>query len=225
MQPTDAYITYTHRFFTRWVPIYDLFARSIFHAYRAAVRSVEPCPGRSVLDVCTGTGEIALRCARQGAEVTGIDVTPAMLAKARRKQGDQPVRFQLMDARRLAFPDASFDRTVLSFALHDMPRRVRLEVLREAARVARERLVILDYDFPRRRPLGPLLVWLVDLFESAYFKGFARERTSSLLREAGLEAVCVERALFFSVRVVDLQKVLPVPSVGTPVPPTHHETS
>ncbi len=48
-------------------------------------------------------------------------------------------------------------------------------------------------------------MWLVDLFESAYFKGFAREPTSSLLREAGLEAVRVRKALFFSVRVVDLQ--------------------
>ncbi len=205
MKRTDAYIAYTHRFFTRWVPVYDLFARSIFYAYRAAVRSLEPRPGRSILDVCTGTGEIALRCARQGAEVTGIDVTPAMLNRARRKKGDLPVRFQLMDARELAFPDASFDRAVLSFALHDMPRRVRLEVLREAARVARERLIILDYDFPRRRLLGPLLVWLVDLFESAYFKGFTREPTSALLREAGLESVCVRKALFFSVRVVDLE--------------------
>ncbi|MCP3960665.1 MAG: class I SAM-dependent methyltransferase, partial [bacterium] len=127
---TDAYIAYTHRFFTRWVPVYDLFARSIFYAYRAAVRSLEPRRGRSILDLCTGTGEIALRCARQGAEVTGIDVTPAMLARARRKKGELAVRFQLMDARRLAFPDASFDRVVISFALHDMPRRVRLEVLR-----------------------------------------------------------------------------------------------
>ncbi len=202
MKHSDAYIAYTHRFFTRWVPVYDLFARSILYAYRAAVSSLAPRRGRSILDLCTGTGEIALRCARQGAEVTGIDVTPAMLARARRKKGDLRVRFQLMDARRLAFPDASFDRAVLSFALHDMPRRVRLEVLREAARVARERLVILDYDFPRG-PLGPVLVWLVDLFESAYFKGFAREPTSALLREAGLEAVCVRRALFFAVRVVD----------------------
>ncbi len=205
MKSADAYIAYTHRFFTRWVAVYDLFARSIFPAYRAAVRALEPRHGRSILDLCTGTGEIALRCARQGAAVTGIDVTPAMLARARRKAVGLPVHLQLMDARRLAFPDASFDRAVLSFALHDMPRRVRLEVLREAARVARERLVILDYDFPRRRPLGPLLVWLVDLFESAYFKGFARERSSALLREAGLEGACVERGLFFSVRVVELE--------------------
>ncbi len=88
-----------------------------------------------------------------------------------------------------------------------MPRRVRLEALREAARAARERLVILDYDFPRRRPLGPALVWLVDLFESAYFKGFVREPISALLDEAGLEATCVRRALFFSVHVVTLDRL------------------
>ncbi|MCP3962631.1 MAG: methyltransferase domain-containing protein [bacterium] len=202
---TDPYIAYTHRFFGRWVGVYDLFARSIAPAYRAAVRVIEPRAGRSILDICTGTGEIALRCARQGAEVTGIDVTPAMLAKARKKAGDLPVRFEVMDARDLAFPDSSFDLATVSFGLHDMPRRVRLEVLREAARVTRERLVILDYELPKQRLPGALLLWLVGMFESAYFKGFVREGAPALLREAGLRTVEVKRvAPLFSVHGVAL---------------------
>ncbi len=70
MKNADPYIAYTRRFFDKWVSLYDLFALSIFPAYRAAVRRIGPRPGRSVLDVCTGTGEIALRCARQGAAET-----------------------------------------------------------------------------------------------------------------------------------------------------------
>lgn len=189
----DAYIAYTHRFFAKWLPVYDLFALTIFYAYDAAVRQIAPRPGLEVLDVCTGTGEIALRCARRGADVTGIDITPAMLAKAeskatRRKSEGRAPRFEVMDARRIDFPDRSFDVAVLSFALHDMPRRVRLEVLREASRVAR-RLVVLDYDFPRAGWLHRPLVWAVSLFETAYFKGFADEGLFTLFAAAGLEPV------------------------------------
>lgn len=187
MSGREAYLAYLERFFDGWLPYYDLFAASIGWAYGAAVRRVEACPGRSVLDVATGTGEIALRCARRGAEVTGVDVTPAMLARAAAKAKRLPVRFELMDARHLGFPDASFDVAVLSFALHDMPRRVRVEVLAEAARVAREKLVLLDYRFPRspgwwRRSL----VAAVGRVETAYFPGFVRQGMPSLLAAAGL---------------------------------------
>jgi demethylmenaquinone methyltransferase/2-methoxy-6-polyprenyl-1,4-benzoquinol methylase len=182
----DPYIAYTHRFFHRWLPVYDLFSTTIAYAYRAAVRQVDPRPGLSVLDICTGTGAIALRCARKGARVTGIDVTPAMLEKARRKAGEPSPHFRVMDARQLAFADRSFDVATLSFALHDMPRQVRLTVLAEAARVARERLVILDYAFPQRPWLRSLTVPLVARFETSYFKPFAAEGVLPLLAAAGL---------------------------------------
>jgi len=155
---TDAYIEYTHRFFEKWLPVYDLFAWPIGFVYRAAVERVGPRPGRRVLDLCTGTGEVALRLARRGAEVTGVDITEAMLAKARRKaerkQLSPAPRFELMDARHLALRMTASTSPSISLALHDMPRRVRLEVLREALRVSRERVVVLDYELPPGRPRG-----------------------------------------------------------------------
>jgi demethylmenaquinone methyltransferase/2-methoxy-6-polyprenyl-1,4-benzoquinol methylase len=148
-------------------------------------------PDTRVLDLCTGTGEIALRCARRGARVIAVDLSDSMMARARAKLAARPelatrLRFETMDARRLAFADRSFDVTVLSFALHDMPRPVRLEVLREARRVTARRLVVLDYELPRARPWRRALTASIALFETAYFPRFAAEGLEPLLRDAGL---------------------------------------
>lgn len=188
MAERDPYIDYTHQFFRRWVGWYDLFAGSIFYAYRAAVNVVQPRPGLTMLDLCVGTGEIALRCAARGATVTGVDITPEMLDKARQKAARRglTVRLEVMDARQLKFPDRSFDVVTISFALHDMPRPVRVQVLAEAARVCAGRLVILDYDLPKIRWLFAFYYWVICLFESPYFRTFAREDTLALFAAANL---------------------------------------
>lgn len=182
----DPYVAFTRRFFARWSPLYDLFAKPIGFAYSAAVRRAGATPGCSLLDLCTGTGEIALRCARRGARVTAVDLTPSMFIRAERKARRLPVRFAGMDARQLAFPDASFDAVLLSFALHDMPRKVRTQVLHEAARVARERLVVLDYDVPRRGPWRRAVLAGLGLFETPYLADFAKQGAAGALAEAGL---------------------------------------
>jgi ubiquinone/menaquinone biosynthesis C-methylase UbiE len=182
----DPYVAFTRRFFARWSPLYDWFAKPIGFAYSAAVRLAGAAPGRNLLDLCTGTGEIALRCARRGARVTAVDLTPSMFTRAERKARRLPVRFAGMDARQLAFPDRSFDAVLLSFALHDMPRKVRTQVLREAARVARERLVVLDYDVPRREPWRRAVLAGLGLFETPYLADFAKQGARGALEEAGL---------------------------------------
>lgn len=187
MIASDPYVSFTRRFFGRWSPLYDLFARPIGFAYEAAVEKAGASPGRSILDLCTGTGEIALRLARRGAAVTAVDLTPSMLLRAVEKSKKLPIRFLAMDARRLAFPDAAFDAAVLSFALHDMPRRARTEVLREAARVARGSVVVLDYDVPRRGPGRKLVLGGLNLFETPYLAGFAKQGAAGAIAEAGLE--------------------------------------
>lgn len=183
----DAYIAYTRRFFARWLTVYDLFALPVAFAYRAAARLLVPASGCRVLDLCTGTGEIAVRCARRGGDVVAVDVTPGMLLRARAKSAHLPIRFELGDARRLPLGEKSFDSVALSFALHDMPRRVCLEVLREAARVARRRIVVLDYAFPSSKPLRRLYTALLASYETAYLPRFAGEGVLPLLAEAGLE--------------------------------------
>lgn len=107
------------------------------------------------LDVCTGTGEVALAFARRCHDATGIDLSPAMLAIAREKDGQGLVHFVQMDATRLGFADGEFDVSAISFALHDVDSEVREEILREVRSVTRDRIVIVDYHPPANRLLPP----------------------------------------------------------------------
>jgi len=126
----------------------------------AAVR-----PGQRALDVCCGTGDIALTLARRGTEVTGLDFSQAMLEIARtRSQRSEargrkaevctpslvlrPLVFLQGDAQQLPFPDNSFDAVTVGYGLRNL---ASWETgLREMLRVARPggRLVVLDFGKP-----------------------------------------------------------------------------
>ena len=115
----------------------------------AAVR-----PGQRALDVCCGTGDIALALARAGTEVTGLDFSQAMLeiAETRRLKKPQSAvanpKFMQGDAQQLPFPDNSFDAVTIGYGLRNLSS---CETgLREMLRVARPggRLVVLDFGKP-----------------------------------------------------------------------------
>jgi malonyl-CoA O-methyltransferase len=90
--------------------------------------------GRSVLDVGCGTGRHAHRLARAGAQVTAIDFSAGMLARARTKAGADRIRFLEHDlTARLPFDDAQFDRVVCGLVLDHIPDLTAL--LRELKRV------------------------------------------------------------------------------------------
>ena len=199
----DAYVAFTRRFFEGWSGLYDLFGLPIGFVYEAAIERARPGRGRRVLDVCTGTGEVARRCARLGMDVIAVDFTAAMLARAVVKARGLPVRFALMDARHLGFAARSFDVAIVSLALHDMPRRVRPLVLREAARVSREGVVVLDYELPTGRVLRRLVARFIESFETPYFSGFVRHGIEEAITAAGLTVVERRQPLpgFFAVRV------------------------
>ena len=68
-------------------------------------------PGERWLDLATGTGAVALRAARAGADVTGLDLAPGLIETAKRLAADRglSVRFDVGDVERLPYADASFD--------------------------------------------------------------------------------------------------------------------
>ena len=68
-------------------------------------------PGKRVLDVATGTGNVALRAAEAGADVVASDLEPAQLAAGRRAADARGLELAWVeaDAAALPFPDASFD--------------------------------------------------------------------------------------------------------------------
>ena len=76
---------------------------------RRVVKLAAVTPGSKALDLCCGTGDIALALAERGAEVTGLDFSAPMLqVAAQRKQGTNPTFIQ-GDALKIPFPDNSFD--------------------------------------------------------------------------------------------------------------------
>jgi SAM-dependent methyltransferase len=79
---------------------------------------------QKVLDVGCGTGVVAVTAARRGAKVTGLDLTPALLERARvnAQMADVAVEFIEGDAEKLPFADASFDAVLSQFGHMFAPR-------------------------------------------------------------------------------------------------------
>jgi SAM-dependent methyltransferase len=81
-------------------------------------------PGQRILDVATGSGNVALRAARAGAEVIGLDLTPALLDKAQQRADDWGVQvdWQIGDAEALPYDDNMFDRVLSALGVIFAPR-------------------------------------------------------------------------------------------------------
>lgn len=71
-------------------------------------------PGMKILDIGTGAGFLAILCQQQGAQVTGIDLSPEMIQSAKQNalRFNMNVNFQVMDAEHLHFDDACFDLVI-----------------------------------------------------------------------------------------------------------------
>jgi SAM-dependent methyltransferase len=96
---------------------YERIARQFAPIHDDLVGRLKPAAGDRWLDVGTGTGEVALRAARAGAEVTAVDISEALLEIARAKFGADGVRWELGDAQELRFADGAFDVVVSCFAV------------------------------------------------------------------------------------------------------------
>jgi SAM-dependent methyltransferase len=102
------------------------------------VARLQPAAGVRWLDVATGTGEVALRAARAGADVTGIDIAPAMIEAALAKDVDGRIAFEVGDAQALPYEDAFFDVVSSVFGVIFAPNH--RTTASELARVGRGRL-------------------------------------------------------------------------------------
>lgn len=125
---------------------------------RRTVRKVRPEGDAPILDVCTGTGDLALayhRAAGAGTQVVGADFCHPMLVIGRDKtvRGNVPgVTFVEADARRLPFADSQFQIVSVAFGLRNVSDTD--AGLRELVRVCRPggRIAILEFSLPRLQP-------------------------------------------------------------------------
>ena len=112
--------------------------------------------GDRALDVCCGTGALALYYARMGIIATGIDLDPRVIEVAdnkRRKQGLRNVSFLTAGAPDLPFKDNLFDYASISMSLHEKERDDRDRIVTEMKRVVKKEgtLVFIDYKIPLPR--------------------------------------------------------------------------
>jgi ubiquinone/menaquinone biosynthesis C-methylase UbiE len=144
-----------------------------------------------VLDAGVGTGR-NMPFYPRGAEMVGIDLSPAMLARAERRRAalDAKVDLRRMDVTRLDFPDASFDAAVATFLFCVLPEELQAPAMAELGRVVKPggEIRLLEYV----RPTGAFRQVMARLWEPwmrfAYGAGFDR-RTEAHVTEAGLAEV------------------------------------
>jgi demethylmenaquinone methyltransferase/2-methoxy-6-polyprenyl-1,4-benzoquinol methylase len=148
--------------FDRIAGVYDLMntamTAGLHHRWRArAAEEARVGPGARVLDVATGTGDLALELAHRvgpGGEVVGADFSEAMLDRARAKADTPGVRFEWADAMKLPYADDGFDAATVGFGARNFDDLAR--GLAEMARVVRPggRVVVLEITTPTRAPLS-----------------------------------------------------------------------
>jgi phosphatidylethanolamine/phosphatidyl-N-methylethanolamine N-methyltransferase len=125
--------------YARWAPIYDFVFTLVLRPGRKAAAAAASRIGGKVLDVGVGTG-LELPMFDKKAEVTGVDLSEPMLRRAEQRIRAKGLRniggLVVMDAMRLAFPDAHFDAVVAPYVLSVVPQPH--ASLDEMARVVKE---------------------------------------------------------------------------------------
>jgi demethylmenaquinone methyltransferase/2-methoxy-6-polyprenyl-1,4-benzoquinol methylase len=147
--------------FDRIAPVYDAMNRvmtaGLDQRWRRITIEQTVNPGDRLLDACCGTGDLAIAARAHGATAVGLDFSPQMLERARRKE--PTIEWIEGDMLALPFEDASFDAATVGFGVRNV---VDLEAgLRELRRVLHPggRLGILEITMPRGRLAPFYRVW------------------------------------------------------------------
>ena len=152
-------------------PTYDrlnhILSLSIDKIWRnRVVRAVRRLGAKEILDIATGTGDLAIAMARriEGTTICGADLSPEMLAVAKQKVAKAALsdRITLMEgnAEHLPLPDMSADAVTIAFGIRNFENKE--NCLRELRRVLRTdgHLVILEFSNPKNRLIG----WLYRIY-------------------------------------------------------------
>ena len=158
------------RMFSAIAPRYDFLNRLLSAGRdrvwrREAIRATRlPADGR-LLDVCTGTADMALETARQfpTATIAGVDFSGPMIDRGRQKVAGAMLAARVVlsvaPAEALPFPDGAFDAATVAFGLRNVPdRRLALAEMRRVLKPG-GRAVVLEFTTPPGRLLRRLYLW------------------------------------------------------------------
>ena len=168
------------RFFNGASFLYPVVERRLEPEYRDTLDELGLAAGATVLDLATGTGGLAGAFAARGHSVTGLDFAKRLLARARRRFPEVEFRhFDLLHLDRLEAK--SRDVVSMAYLLHGLSPEFRRFVLSQAARIAREHVLVFDYCCD-----GGLIVRLIEWAEGSDYPLFIAEDRERELLGVGL---------------------------------------
>jgi demethylmenaquinone methyltransferase/2-methoxy-6-polyprenyl-1,4-benzoquinol methylase len=184
------------------------------------VENIQECKNGLVLDVATGTAEIALEIAKQrpALQVVGVDFSPGMLGVGRKKiaqrRHEDAIHLFAGDATQLPFKGSRFDAVTIAFGIRNIKEKE--AALREfyAGLNTGGQLIIMEFGFPTAPVLGGLyrfyfnkiLPWLGDtVSRTGYAYSYlarsvhafpTNEEFMAMIEEAGFQEVTLKRLTF-----------------------------
>lgn len=199
--------------FNRIAPVYGLFFRFQKNVFKRILNQVSGEVNlrewTSIIDVGCGTGALCSVLAEEGFTVTGVEPAEKMLGIARRKTAEktvgktagQKITLQQGDALAgLAYPDKSFDVAIASYVAHGLQPEDRQKLYREMSRVARNLVVIHDYNGERS-----LLTSIVEWMEGGdYFRfiKIAEKEMGDCKTESRISVTAENKRCFSNVQVL-----------------------
>ena len=149
--------------YSRWAPVYDLAFAAVMRSGRLAAAAAAGRIGGRVLDVGVGTG-LELPMFDPAVRVVGIDLSEPMLRRAQTRVRRQALAhvegLLVMDATRIAFPDACFDVAVVPYVLTVVPEPwAMLDEVRRVVRGGGE-IVLVNHFGAESGPIARIEAWL-----------------------------------------------------------------
>ena len=157
--------------FGQIAPKYDrmnhMLSMNVDHYWRwYTVRKLKPVQGEPILDVCTGTGDLAIsfyKKTRGKSEIVATDFTPEMLEIGEKKQQkfpeDNRIKFIEADTQQLPLEDDKFQIVSVAFGLRNVSDT--MAGLKEMVRVCKPggKVAVLEFTMPRRQPIKSMYKW------------------------------------------------------------------
>lgn len=203
---SDYYRKVYERWYSRFSSIYDPFVKTFCFFFNGGfggerrwreliVEWIEPQPREKIVDFCSGTGTLTIMIAKRQrgtGRVVGVELSPAQLKIARKKEKPEGLYFLEGDAQNIPFSDFYFDKGVICGALHEMPQEVRKNVLAEAYRAIKPggRIVIVEHNNPDLK-WKAMVFDFIERFNPEYstYKNMLDSGLKNEIRRAGFKII------------------------------------
>lgn len=187
--------------------IYDwIYKGYINKTLAVAMKLLRPDGRERILDVACGTGELERRvmAVHPAQAIVGVDLTEAMLTRARAKLAAFPhIVFYQADSAALPFPDASFDAVTICSSFHYMRNPER--VFSEFARVLSPKGRLILIDWTRDAWQGRVYDWLRKKMIAAHYKVYTSAEIRELCAQTGFQVTQLQKFSIWTWRMMAVE--------------------